>query len=182
MSPRAFQVLLWSTVIAVVAAFVMVRADALPDASRAVAADSVAPCAGRVADVSKISVETGGYALALQKKGEAWVAGDRGDYPLRSSAVANLLTSLTAMKLAERKTSKPELYKEIGVEDRADGAGSTSLVFEYAGGAKAGGVLIGKRSNAASFDQAGATFVRRGGEKQAWLAQLKFRVFPEKVN
>ncbi len=171
MSPRAFQTLLWSTIVATLAAIWLVRADALPDASRMAGTESLAPFAGRVGDVAKINVETADYKLTLERKGDSWVAADRGNYLLRASAVANLLTSLTAMKLAERKTAKAELYKEIGVEDRAAGAGSTALDFEYAGGAKAGGVLIGKRSNAASFDQTGSTFARRAGDRQAWLAQ-----------
>ena len=170
MSPRAFQVLLWSTIIAALAAFWFVRADGLTDGSRVAGTESFAPFAGRVGDVTKISVETADYSVAFEKKGEAWVASDRGDYPLRSSAVANVLTSLSAMKLVERKTLKPELYKEIGVEDRTAGAGSIALGFEYAGGVKAGSVLIGKRANSASFDQTGSTFVRRLGDRQAWLA------------
>ena len=171
MSPRAFRLLLLSTCVAVGAAIWLVRGDTLPDSSRASGVESVAPFAARSADVAKIAIETPDYALTLEKKGDGWTASNRGDYPARPAAVANLLSSLASMRLAERKTVKADLFKEIGVEDRAAGAGSTSLAFEYASGAKAGGVLLGKRANSASFDQAGATFVRRAGEAQAWLAQ-----------
>ena len=171
MSPRAFQYLLWTTLVAVVAALAVSRMDQTPGVARAGGGDSAAPFASRARDVAKVIIEAPNYQLTLEKRGENWVAADRGAYPVRASAVANLLTSLGAMRLAERKTSKPVLYAEIGVEDYKTGAGSTALAFHYADGASAGGVLIGKRSNSASFDQTGATFVRRAGEAQAWLAQ-----------
>ncbi len=170
MSPSAFKALLLASVAAVVVAIVVVRADQAPDISRAPGDAALAPYVGHEADVSKIAIDAPDYKMTLVRKGQNWVAGDRGDFPAKPAAVATLLSSLAAMRLEERKTAKPELYSEIGVEDPGANAKSTRYTFEYASGAPAGGVIVGKRSVAGSLDQQGATFARRSGDKQAWLA------------
>lgn len=170
MNARAFQLLLWSTVIAAVAAILAVALDRSTTPARVAGNAEVAPFASHTADVALIGIETPNYKLTLGRRGETWLAGDRGDYPARAGSVANLMTSLAAMKLIEPKTRNPDLFAQLGVENRAPGAASTLYNFQYAGGANAGGIIIGKRSSSASFDQRGATFVRRAGENQAWLA------------
>ena len=131
----------------------------------------VALFAGRTGDVAVVHVETPAYALSLHRRGEAWVARDHGDFPARAQSVANLLASLAAMRLEARKTRMPAHFPELGVADRLADATSKLISFEIGDGASAGSWLFGKRSNSASFDQTGATFVRRPGEVQAWLAQ-----------
>ncbi len=171
MNARAFQGLVLATLAAALAAIVLVRADQTSDATVTYKGVSAAPYGARASDVAGIHVETADFTLTLAREGARWVASDHGNFPARSSAVANLLTSLASMVLQEPKTSRPDRYPEIGVEDRGPGARSTLYDFQYSGGVKAGGVLIGKRSLSASFDQQGATFIRRVGDSQAWLAK-----------
>lgn len=167
MSARAFRALFWATLAAVLAAVWLIRSDTIPAAT----GGPLTGFAARIEDVAKIIVETPAYSLTLEKRGGEWGAADRGFYPARAGAVANLLTGVAAMRLMERKTKQRALYVDIGVEDRGPGAGSASLAFEYAGGASAGGFILGMRSAASSFDRAGAVFARRIGEAQSWLAQ-----------
>ena len=118
MSPRAFQSLLWATVLAIALAIFVVRFDRAPEAQRLAGGERAAPFGARSGDVGKIAIETKDFSLTFEKKGADWVATDRGNYPARPSAVANLMTSLNAMRLSERKTAKPALFAELGVEDR----------------------------------------------------------------
>ncbi len=171
MSVTRLRALLAITIFAVGVALWLARSDPMRAAATDAGDADVALFAGRVGDVATVRVETPAYGLSLQRRGEAWVARDHGDFPARAQSVANLLASLAAMRLEARKTRMPAHYSELGVADRLAGATSRLISIENADGASAGAWLFGKRSNSASFDQTGATFVRRPGESQVWLAQ-----------
>ena len=127
--------------------------------------------AGKVADLARLRVKTPSYELVMERRGGAWVAADRGDYPLRAASVANVLTGLGELRLVEPKTSNPDLYARIGVEDpSAKGAASSLVALDGASGSL-GELIIGKRAESIGFDPLGGTFVRRPSDAQSWLAQ-----------
>ncbi len=122
-------------------------------------------------ELVRIDVTTATYKLQLVRVGDKWVARDRGDYPLRNLAVGSLITSIAAMRPIEPKTNNPGSFGAIGVSDSDTDKGGAILNFALKDGSSAGGVIIGKRSSAMSFDPLGGTFVRQPGNQQAWLVQ-----------
>ena len=122
-------------------------------------------------EVARIDVTTATYKLQMVRSGDNWVARDRGDYPLRNVAVGSLITSIAAMKPIEPKTSVASSFSAIGVSESDSEKGGAMLSFALKDGSSAGGVIIGKRSSAMSYDPLGVTFVRQPGNSQAWLVQ-----------
>ncbi len=90
---------------------------------------------------------------------------------MRAASVANLITGLDELRLIEPKTSNPDLYPRIGLEDpNAKGAESNLVALER-GATSLGELIVGKKAESIGFDPLGGTFVRRPGDAQSWLAQ-----------
>ena len=84
----------------------------------------------RLNDIDKIVVRTGGNktiaTLARQKDG--WVLVERGSYPADVGKIRKDLIALAEAKVLEEKTSNPEFYNQLGVDDIAkETAGGVQL-------------------------------------------------------
>jgi hypothetical protein len=125
----------------------------------------------RRAEIAKVVVETPRYRLELQKSGDQWVVANQGNYPVNATQVMNLVTGLTALRRFETKTSNPDLFPGIWVEDPGEDAASSLLAVEDANGGELASLIVGKISNSIGFNPLGGTFVRAPGDNQVWLAE-----------
>lgn len=119
----------------------------------------------QLSSVTAIRIFTTGdkRAVELVRKDSGWTVSEREGYAADEGKVRKLLIGLADAKLYEEKTSKPENYASLGVEDiGADTAGSVRV--ELAGTAQPVNLLVGKRGPGAQ-----STYVRRVGEAQSWL-------------
>ena len=101
-----------------------------------------------VNSVTEIRLSKGDGTKTTLKKGSTdWSVGER-DYPADSGKVRKLLLDLAALNVVEEKTSLPENYPALGVEDtgtRVDAVtpGKTfSLIVGKSAGAKSGYVRV----------------------------------------
>jgi Domain of unknown function (DUF4340) len=102
-------------------------------------------------------------AVELKREGETWTVSARDSHPADESKVRKLLIAIADAKLYEEKTSNPESYKTLGVEDTKDAA-ATSLRIELVGAPKPVDLIVGKQGTGAR-----SNYVRRAGEPQSWL-------------
>jgi hypothetical protein len=101
--------------------------------------------------------------VELKKQGESWTVSERNNYPADESKVRKLLVELADAKVYEQKTSNPEEYTKLGVEDTT-GKAATSLRVELVGTPKPVNLIVGKQGVGAR-----SNYVRRAGEPQSWL-------------
>lgn len=101
--------------------------------------------------------------VELVRKDDAWKVGERDSYAADDSKVRKLLIAIADAKIAEQKTSDPQQYATLGVED-TKAAGATSLRIELVGPPKPVDLIIGKQAAGAR-----SNYVRRAGEPQSWL-------------
>jgi hypothetical protein len=115
--------------------------------------------------VSAVNIYKAGDARAveLQRQGQSWVVTGNSNYPADESKVRKLLIAIADAKVQEEKTSNPEAYATLGVED-TKGQGATSQRIELVGAAKPVDLIVGKQGAGAR-----STYVRRAGEPQSWL-------------
>lgn len=129
--------------------------------------------------ISSLSIRKGGTELMIERRGDAWAVASKDGYPAKAEVVREALRAFIEAKVVEAKTSRPELYPKLGVED-PEGAGATSalVTLRDAAGATLASVVVGKRSWEDAGDGAGAarTFVRLAGEGGALLVDGEFRV------
>src|SRR5262249_41769510 len=101
--------------------------------------------------------------VTVHKQGDTWTVAERADYPADVSKVRKLILALNDAKIREEKTSNPDNYAVIGVED-ATKAGATGAQIELQ--AKSGklDVIVGKPTGRGNF-------VRRAAEKTSYVAE-----------
>jgi len=115
--------------------------------------------------VTSVSVFKGSPTpmVTVHKQNDQWTVAERANYPADVSKVRKLLLSLSDAKIREEKTSNPESYPVIGVEDALK-PGATGSQLELL--AKSGklDVIVGKPAGQGNF-------VRRAAEKTSYVAE-----------
>jgi len=104
--------------------------------------------------------------VTLRRKEKVWRVAERTDWPADAGRISQYLFVLSQARLAEAKTSNPELYARIGVEPITDEA-ATSSELTLSGQGISSRLLIGHEHT--KFD---SNYVRIDGQAQAWLTDL----------
>jgi Domain of unknown function (DUF4340) len=115
--------------------------------------------------VTAVRIFKGGDARAveMQRKDQGWTVSERSDYPADETKLRKLLIALADAKLYEEKTSNPEQYKTLGVQDTT-AADASGVRIELAGTGKPVNLIVGNQAAGAR-----AHYVRRAGEPKSWL-------------
>jgi hypothetical protein len=114
-------------------------------------------------DVAEVRIAKGdGSKATLRKQPTGWVVGER-EYPADTTKVRKLLIDLSSLNTVETKTSDPEKYPQLGVED-VNTATATGTRIEAATAQQVHGIIIGKSSGSKSG------YVRAMDAKQSVLA------------
>ena len=163
MSRQRFIALTVAALIAISAALIFsTRRNSSPDAH---GTPLLPALAGELDTVDSLSVLKGSATatVTVHKQGEQWTVAQRANYPADVSKVRKLLLSLSDAKIREEKTSNPDNYAIIGVED-ASKPGATGAQIELT--AKSGklDVIVGKPVGQGNF-------VRRPAEKVSYVAE-----------
>ena len=121
----------------------------------------------------RISKAKGELVAELKRVDSGWTVANRSSYPADIAKVREYLIKLSESKVRETKTSKPENYARLGVEDVA-GETATGLGVELGGLKDPVKLVIGVSSGGGTP----GTFVRRDGEAASYL--VSGDVIPDK--
>jgi hypothetical protein len=114
-------------------------------------------------DVTEVRISKGdGSRATLRKQPSGWIVGER-DYPADTTKVRKLLIDLSSLQVVEAKTSDPEKYSLLGVED-VNKPTAIGARVEVVTPKQTHAIIIGKTSNAKSG------YVRVADAKQSELA------------
>lgn len=126
-------------------------------------------------DVQTVRVVAAGNQtlVTLNKAEKNWTVAERDNYPADIEKVREFLIKLADATVIEPKTSNPELYGKLGLQDvtATEAAGVRVEIDGLKAPAK---LIIGNYSSQGG----GGTFARRNDEAQSWLA--KGTLTPEK--
>jgi len=121
-------------------------------------------------DVASVEVHRAGLDLTFVRDGDNWLVAQKSNYPADPGKIRRIVLALADMSLVEPKTSKPELYPRLEVEDPGKGK-STLVVIKDKSGADLARLIVGKRA----YDRLGegndGVYVRQPGDPQSWLAR-----------
>lgn len=174
MKVRTLGILLGVTLVLVALTAIVLRpGPAGPEAG------ALAPAlAERINDAATLRVRSGEREVRLRRGGEGWVVENRGGYPARFEKVRETLVALADAKLVEPRTSRPERFADLWLEDpSAPEAKGVLVEVGDEAGAMIAALVVGKSANSPTGEQQG-TFVRRFGEEQTYKSDLKARVDP----
>lgn len=131
MQAKGLLILSGVTVVAVAAAALTLRSSAAggtdePDRS------AVFPgLLDRVNDVARVEVVGGDDRVTLERTDAGWGLVERGGYVVDFSKVKELVMGVARLEIAEPKTSKPEYFERLGVQDPSAEGATSKLVSLY---------------------------------------------------
>lgn len=176
MKQRALVLLIVITVAAVTAAVIGSRYRA-PQAT--VEKTPLFPELGsRINDVSEIIIEGKGKTLTLVKEGEVWTIGQTGGYPALFTKIKPVIIGISELQVVAKKTSNPELYSRLGVEDPAGDRAISHLVTLKNETGDLAALIIGKPQKSAGAGGDGL-YVRLPGQKQSLLVEGTVEISPD---
>ena len=105
----------------------------------------------------------------LERGAELWTVAERNNYPADVGRLRKNLLALAEARIVEEKTSNPEFYERLGVQDLADeGAGGVQLTLSAE--QELASVIIGQ----APSGSADYVYARRAAEPTSWLITGQF--------
>lgn len=126
----------------------------------------------RINDVRSVSVRSADGEFTLRRGEDGWSLDSKGGYAADPAKPRELLLALRGAEIVEEKTSRPELYAELGVEDvDAPDATSALVTAEDEGGGAIASVIVGDRREVRGGSRRQEYYVRRAGEPASWLVE-----------
>ena len=126
----------------------------------------------RVNTVARVRVTGSGGTFTVARDGEVWVVEEKERHPADPDKVHRLILGAAGMRRIEPKTSRPELYPKLRLEDpEGEDAKSVRFVLEDASGAELADWVLGDRRPSKSDPSRSELYIRTGGDPQAWLVE-----------
>lgn len=117
-------------------------------------------------DVSRLALKSASHEVVLEGRGETWKVASQDGFPAIVANVKRAILQVASVVLVEPKTTRPESYARIGVEDvKDDKAGGILIEASGADGKPLFSLIVGKTRGVTGEQH----YVRRVGEAQAWL-------------
>ena len=150
----------------------------------------------RAADVAKVVIRKGSQTLSFNrletpvaigpKQTASWGVSEKDNYPALDDKLRTLVRGVLNARTIESKTSNPEWYTKLGVEDPTltDPAPTGHLVTLLdASNQSIASLILGKKQDAANWDPAKAvTYVRIEGEAQSHAIRDSFIIATEPID
>lgn len=111
--------------------------------------------------IAKVSISKAGESLTVTNDSGKWVLAERQDYPVDTGKLRQLLLALANATKLEQKTSNPEMYRQLGVEDT--GANSSGTEIRVRGASSESSVILG------NLAQKNYRYARIPGQPESWL-------------
>ena len=123
-------------------------------------------------NVQDIVIKHKDNVITLQKTSqEQWTVKEKDNYPANVQSVRSLLLNSAELTLTETKTSNPEYYKMIGLEDVGPNAESTALSYKDKQSKDIAQFILGHKKPAKSAQLKSGIYVRKIGATQSLLAE-----------
>lgn len=127
-------------------------------------------------DVAEIVVKRAELTFTIKREGETWRVVDKGNYPAKFDTVRSFIVALAQLKELEPKTTNPEQFSKLGVNDPVAPAvvsdempmpTSTLVTLKDAKGETVAAAVLGNPK----WGTSPGVYLRRAGENQTWLAE-----------
>jgi hypothetical protein len=127
-----------------------------------------------VNDVTTVVGVGRGETFTLVRKGDRWLVSEKNDYPANQEEARKLVLGIARLTRIEPKTSNPDLYGKIGLDDiRAASGNAVQYSLKNAAGDSLAEIIIGNSRLGRVDPQESEYFVREPVMAQTWLVQGK---------
>jgi hypothetical protein len=156
-----------AVLVLIAAIFSSQRQEAVPELERATLFPAFRDA---VNETGTIALRSGGRTLSIARNADQWLIAEADNYPADLAKIRKLLLEVADLKVIEEKTSNPERYATLGVQDpNADQTESTALEIKDAKGGQQVSLIVGKRQLSGAAGGNPGRYVRLAGKEQALL-------------
>jgi hypothetical protein len=121
---------------------------------------------------AKVVGMSGGKEFTLERHENRWVVPEKAGYPASQDEVRKLLIGAAELKRVEPKTSNPDLYAKLGLDDvTAEGSSAVRYRLLDASGDVLADFLLGNSRSARGDPDASEYYVREPHDAQSWLVE-----------
>ena len=133
--------------------------------------------------INEIRVQSGSGILNLTKQNNIWVVAQADNYPALFTRIRETAIGLGSMRLLAEKTTNPDYYPELGVEDpEAEGTSSSQLTVIDDNGNTLASLIIGNDQHSSSASGRGGQYVRLPDAGPALLVEGNLDVSTEPMD
>ncbi len=130
----------------------------------------------RINDVAEIDVKAKGTTTVIKRADPGWVMSGKYDYPVQTDMANRAAIGFGEMEFTERKTTHPDRYARLGVEDvDGENAKSRLVTLKDAKGTTLAELIVGRPREGRLGGQ-GGIYVRHVGDAQSWFAPANFEI------
>ena len=115
----------------------------------------------QINDIVRVTVTKAEDTVTIRNDSGTWVLAERQDYPVDTGTLRTLLLTLADARKLEQKTSNPEMYGRLGIEDTS--ADSQGTEIRIAGSDSEQALILG------NLAQRSYRYARIVGEDKSWL-------------
>ncbi len=128
----------------------------------------------KVNDATEIKGTSNGESFTLRLVDSAWVMPEKSSYPAHADKVHQLVVGAADLKRLEPKTSNPELYAKLGLDDPTSAESeSVQFTFQDASGNTMAAFVLGQDRPARGNPSLTEYYVRLPDDPQTWLVEGK---------
>ena len=165
MNAKSLTTLTAVTVAAFAAAFVASRGNG-SSSDAATTVEAYPDFTERVNDVAEVEVFSAGMTSTVKKSEDGWNLMEKGGYPVKVEQVREAIVRLSKFEVIEPKTSRPENFEALGLQDpETEDAASKRVVLRDASGAEIASLILG---NTKFFGRQPTIFVRPTDSNQTY--------------
>ncbi len=125
-------------------------------------------------DITTVVGIGAGETFTLVREGDRWVVAEKHGFPADQDEARQLILGTARLVRIEPKTSNPDLYEKIGLDDiHAEDGTAVQYSFKNAAGDTLAEVIIGNSRLGRADPQTDEYFVREPAMAQTWLVQGK---------
>lgn len=116
----------------------------------------------KINDIDSVAFRGADETITIVNDGERWSVSERNNFPADVGKLREVLLALADARTLEQKSSNPERYAQLGLEDPGT-EGTESVAVEISGGDFDYAVIVGKQA------QSSNRYVRLAGQDETWL-------------
>ncbi len=130
----------------------------------------------RLNDITRLTVQLSkDETLSLERSEKEWLVVEKAYFPANLEQLRKVLVALARTEKVEQKTSNPEYYDRLGVQDMDNAGDQTRLLRISADGTTLAEVIVGKSGDG------GNSYLRPANQPVSWLGS-EWIDLPKRVN
>jgi hypothetical protein len=128
----------------------------------------------KINDVTELTIESTGETVTLVRQENSWGVKEKNHYPAALEKVKGSLVGMAELRFREPKTTNPDLYEKLGLQDQTqEGSRATLVTIRANQNQEAAKLLIGDQRPAKENPSLSEIYVRKPDDPQTWLVTGK---------